>query len=79
MDIFASQTEQLFDGFLRFGFVPEATYSGDDKVALVKYYLSVREDLDISLSSNDYNDALREKLYPKAEQLLAGNRLNSSL
>lgn len=71
MDILVSQTEQLFDGFLRFGFVPEATYGGDDKVALVKYYLSVREDLDISLSSNDYNEALREKLYAKAGQLLA--------
>ncbi|MFC2563183.1 MAG: hypothetical protein ACFNT6_00690 [Neisseria sp.] len=73
MDILVSQTEQLFDGFLRFGFVPEATYSGDDKVALVKYYLSVREDLDISLSSTDYNDALREKLYAKAGQLLAAH------
>lgn len=73
MDILVSQTEQLFDGFLRFGFVPEATYSGDDKVALVKYYLSVREDLDISLSSTDYNDALREKLYAKAGQLLVAH------
>ena len=73
MDILASQTEQLFDGFLRFGFVPEATYSGDDKVALVKYYLSVREDLDTSLSPTDYNDALREKLYAKAGQLLAAH------
>lgn len=73
MDILVSQTEQLFDGFLRFDFVPEATYSGDDKVALVKYYLSVREDLDISLSSTDYNDALREKLYAKAGQLLAAH------
>ena len=73
MDIFASQTEQLFDGFLRVGFVPEAAYSGDDKVALVKYYLSVREDLDISLSPTDYNEALREKLYAKAGQLLAAH------
>ena len=73
MDILASQTEQLFDGFLRFDFVPEAAYSGDDKVALVKYYLSVREDLDTSLSSTDYNDALREKLYAKAGQLLAAH------
>jgi hypothetical protein len=73
MDILASQTEQLFDGFLRFDFVPEAAYSGDDKVALVKYYLSVREDLDTSLSPTDYNDALREKLYAKAGQLLAAH------
>lgn len=73
MDILVSQTEQLFDGFLRFGFVPEATYSGDDKVALVKYYLSVREDLDISLSPTDYNEALSEKLYAKAGQLLAAH------
>lgn len=73
MDILVSQIEQLFDGFLRFGFVPEATYSGDDKVALVKYYLSVCEDLDISLSFTDYNEALREKLYAKAGQLLAAH------
>lgn len=73
MDILASQTEQLFDGFLRFDFVPEAAYSGDDKVALVKYYLSVREDLDISLSPTDYNEALCEKLYAKAGQLLAAH------
>ncbi|WP_293278708.1 hypothetical protein [Neisseria sp. oral taxon 014] len=73
MDILASQTEQLFDGFLRFDFVPEAAYSGDDKVTLVKYYLSVREDLDTSLSPTDYNDALREKLYAKAGQLLAAH------
>lgn len=73
MDILASQTKQLFDGFLRFGFVPEAAYSGDDKVALVKYYLSVRKDLDISLSPTDYNQALREKLYAKAGQLLAAH------
>lgn len=73
MDILASQTEQLFDGFLRFDFVPEAAYSGDDKVALVKYYLSVREDLDISLSPTDYNEASREKLYAKAGQLLAAH------
>lgn len=75
MNILFSQTEQLFDGFLRFGFIPEAAYSQEDKTVLVKYYLTVREGLDFSLPENAcaYNNALRDKLYPKAEQLLAGH------
>lgn len=68
---FSSQTEQLFDGFLRFGFIPEAAYSKDDKKVLVEYYLTIREGLELPLSENAYNKALRDKLYPKAEQLLA--------
>lgn len=73
MNILFPQAEQLFEGFLRFGFIPEASYSQEDKKLLVEYYLTVREGLDFSLPENAdaYHKALHDRLYPKAEQLLA--------
>lgn len=64
------ETEQFFDGFLRFHLIPEAKYETEEKLALIEHYLNARKELS-SLSGNSLNEALRENMYAKAEQLIA--------
>ncbi|MDO4226199.1 hypothetical protein [Neisseria sp.] len=64
------ETERFFDGFLLFHLIPEAEYETEEKLALIEHYLNVCKELS-SLSGNSHNETLREKMYAKAEQLIA--------